>query len=189
MQVGELTAAEHVEGRAIDAFDRQGDRRMLAASLAYLALIHAGQQRYAEAQERAEQALLAAPANSPTEALSLSVMASVVLDTMEKLGPSEQRDGLSAHAWALSASQKASALLNCFLGVDEGEFYIRAVHVRATEAAGDIEAARDLCQTLSTRLSLATSLLPRKHRRTFLTRVPEARLSVELCQRLGTPHP
>lgn len=189
LQVGELTTAEQIESRAIDAFDRQGDRRMLAASLAYQALIHVGQQRYSEAQERAEQALLAAPANSPTEALSLSVMASVILDSMEKLGLSEDRDGLSSQARALSASQKASALLNCFLGVDEGEFFIRAVHVRATEAAGDIEVARDLCKTLSTRLSLATSLLPRKHRRTFLTRVPEARLSVELCQRLGAPQP
>jgi tetratricopeptide (TPR) repeat protein len=189
LQIGDLAAAERAESRAIEAFDRQGDRRMLAASLAYQALILSRQRRFDEARQHAEQALLTAPANSPTEAISLSIVASVILDTAEHDAAGREPDGSSTLTRALSAGQKAASLLNGFLGVDEGELFIRTVLVRATEAVGDIEAARELCLALSTRLSQAAALLPRKHRGTFLTRVPEARLAQELCERLGAPLP
>jgi len=85
---------------------------------------------------------------------------------------------------AAEASREAIAIVGD--GVEDGETFIRLTRIEALEAAGDLDAARELAIQAEARLrGRAARIADDALRRSFLERVPESRRTLALAARLG----
>jgi eukaryotic-like serine/threonine-protein kinase len=165
---GAVTEAGQVETEAVEAFCRQGDARMEAASRSYLAiiLVAAGDLDAAAAAARAAAAL-SVPA--PVRAQALASLAHVRLAA----GCAEE---------ALAATREAMELLASLGGVDTGESFLRLTHAEALFAAGDTVSALEAAELARQRLlDRAAKIKDAGFRASFLEQVPENARTLELA--------
>jgi tetratricopeptide (TPR) repeat protein/tRNA A-37 threonylcarbamoyl transferase component Bud32 len=122
-RLGRLDAARAVESQAIEACAKQGDPRLEAASRVYLSQILLSLRDPAGALQEADRAIALSSSAPGTHAVALAARADAVLAQGR---PMEARQ----------AAIEAMSVLQSIGQLDEGESYLRLVHVRALEAAG-----------------------------------------------------
>ncbi len=168
-----LDEAVAIETEAIEAFAAQGDRRLEAASRAYLANILVMRGELTVAEDLTRQALQTVQAAS--RPALLADLAALLL----KQGRSHE---------ALIAAREAHDLFEALGGVEEGESQIRLVIAEALDATGDRAAAITAIRRARDRLlERAAKITDAAWRTSFLENLPENARTLALADRLLAP--
>ena len=167
---GQLEEARRLEERAAEAFQSQGDPRLLGITRTYLATICLLSGDLAAAEREARAAAQALSVSPPVRAGAVSVLARVLL-------------GQGRAAAALAAAREASTLLEALGTIEEGESLVRLVYAEALAANGRereygmaILAARDHLLARAARISDPV------WRERFLTKVPDNARTLTLAE-------
>lgn len=169
---GAVIAAASMGETALGTFEKQGSARSMTVALVYLAraLLTGGAAKAAE--PRARRAALLGEDVPPYRAHALATLAATELS----LG--NVAEALAAAEASMEALRRA--------GTEEGEAYIRLVHVEVLFAAGQHQAARaalfDADSMLAARADAITDLA---HRKSFLQDIPEHARTVALAEQMG----
>ncbi len=187
-RTGKLAAAEAEETLAVEAFRAQGDKRMLAASLGYLAQICLAAGKQSAAEDAARRAVDESPDRTPIRAIVLATLADTLLERAVGKGSFEARPGGEASAEAaFDAAKRARELLGALGGVDEGETAILGCYARALAAVGREGEARAAAIAAGAKLRDRSERLSPAHRTSFLRRVPENVAILALLEWLDEP--
>jgi tetratricopeptide (TPR) repeat protein len=168
-RTGALAEARSVEEEVAEAFRRQGDLRLEAATRSYLSqiLVLSGDLEAAEREARA--------------ALALLVLPPVRVQTLATLGYALLAAGRANDA--LAATREATALLAMLGSVDSGESLLRLVHAEALRAIGEEAAARTAILVARGRImERAAKIKAPLLRASFLERVPENARTLALAE-------
>ncbi|HTJ40799.1 MAG TPA: protein kinase [Kofleriaceae bacterium] len=161
---GQLDRALIEEEAAVAAFVGSGSRRMEAASLEYLAIIHLMRNDLRNAEDCARRSLTVSSAEPPL----LTGMASsgaVLARALLALGRCDE---------ALDHAQRAYQILVDIGGTDDGDAMIRLARAEALHACGDRDGARTAALEAKTRLEArALRIGDPALRHLFLTALPE----------------
>jgi eukaryotic-like serine/threonine-protein kinase len=170
MYLGRLPEARATICAAIADYRAQGDRRMLACSLAYFSDIQAREGQLEGAKAAAEESIEILGEGAPLAFYSKTILARVLL-----------RQG--------RAREAVDLLGDVALGgegtphIEEGEAILRLVGAEALHAAGDHEGARAAIRLARDRLEdRAAKIRDVARRDGFLTNVPEHARTLELAR-------
>ena len=167
--------ARVVAVEAVEAFRAQGNRRMEAGALIYLALM-LGTWGDLEAAEREARAALAVDPPPPIRAHALATLADVLLRRGD-------------HAAALTAAREASDLLDTLGTLEEGEALVRLIYAEALHASADRRAASAILDARDHLLDRAAKIRDPILRRSFLERVPENARTIAWAREWPTESP
>jgi tetratricopeptide (TPR) repeat protein len=168
-RLGYLPEAHLVETQAIEAYTKQGDRRLEGGSKIYLAMILALQGELAEAAQQAEEAVEVVATHPSVRAFALAA-----------LGQIWMQQGRAVDA--MRAGEEAMRLLEDLGGIDEGEALVRLVHAEALGQAGFAQIARVAIVAARDRLlARADKITAPALRTSFLERVPENARTLSLA--------
>ncbi len=166
---GRLDEARILEQRAVEAFQQQGDSRLLGVARTYLAMIALLSGDLATAERDASGAAEALRVAPPLRAVAVAVLARVML-----------AQGRAAEA--LPIAREAFATLEELGMIEEGESLVRLVHAEALaamelrdELAAAVTSAREHL------LARAAKISDPEWRRRFLTAVPDNARTLELA--------
>jgi serine/threonine protein kinase/tetratricopeptide (TPR) repeat protein len=167
---GQIEEAIRVERSAVDAFSRQGDVRLEAASRAHLAALELDNGSPDAARKEAERSVELARALPGTRAHALATLARIYLSTHD--APRAMQAATNAHALLLE------------LGALEGsEELVRLVYAEAFHAVNDHASARAaITDAHGHLLSRANRIASERWRATFLA-VRECARTLELAAR------
>ena len=175
-RLGQIDEAHNEEFEALQQCDSQGDRRSVAVSKTYLAIIHSLREELTIAAQFAREADKAADGAPAVRAYALAVLADVLLRIP---GRAPEARG---HA------KTALKLLTDLKGGEGGAALIRLVHAEALEKLGDHAAA---CQSIAEardKLLARSARLSPHWRTSFEVNVPENERTLSLAQEwLGAP--
>jgi len=169
--LGRLDSAEITLNSAMDSFRTQGDVRQEAMCRMYLArlLLTAGRLRHAEAEARRAVDLFTSLPELKSTALAILACA-----LFKQSQPHE----------ALIAARSAVALLES-TGSMEGESFVKLVHTRALQEAGEDDEARVVIDGAARRLlERAQAIRDPSLRQSFLENVPDNRDVLALAAEL-----
>jgi tetratricopeptide (TPR) repeat protein len=158
---GRLDEGRKIELAALDAFEAQGNRRMVAAAHNYLAMIEIAQRDFTEAIAHARSAVDAA--SDKPGALSIY------------RGTLANAHRLANHvAAALAEATRAIELVETHGRPEEGEAAVRLAYAEALHASGAVDKARRAIADAAHRLRIAAAKISDpERRRTFLECVVE----------------
>ena len=158
---GKLDEGLRVETAALAAFEAQGNRRLAAAAMHYLALIELGAGNHAAAIAHARDAIAAA---SDKLAL-LSVYRGTLAWALRHAGDIPA---------ALAEATQAMRLMEAHGRPEEGEALARLAYAEALHASGQVDEARRVIADAAQRLHDAAAMISDPElRRSFLENVPE----------------
>ncbi len=165
---GDLEQASEVADEAIGALEAQGARAMEGGSRIYAAMIALRQDRLERAETEARRAHELLEVAPPLRTFALAVLAAV-----------RHRQNESD---ALSYARDAKAAVDAN-SVEDGEAFIRLVHVEVERAFGDSTAAHAALGVARDRVvARAAKISSSDARESFLTRVPEHARTLELAR-------
>jgi tetratricopeptide (TPR) repeat protein len=172
---GQLYEARTIETQALDAFVRQGLRRLEGGSRIYLAMILALGGDNAGAEAQAQLAVEVLSGHPPARAQALATLARILV----LAGRLDE---------AVAPATEAMELLEALGGIEEGESLVRLEHAVAINAVGGRFAARRAILAARDRLlARAEKIQDPAWRQSFLTRVPENARTLTLA-RSWAPH-
>jgi tetratricopeptide (TPR) repeat protein len=164
-----------VAAEAVEAFRAQGNRRMEAGALIYLALMLA-MAGDLEAAEREARAALAVDPPPPIRAHALATLAEILLRRGDP-------------AAALAAAREAIDLLDTLGTLEEGEALVRLVYAEALHASADRRAGSAILDARDHLLARAAKIRDPILRRSFLDRVPENARTMDRAREWATDAP
>jgi eukaryotic-like serine/threonine-protein kinase len=168
-RVGTLDEAAALAQSSAETFAAQGNRRMEAASRAYLADILSLTDHLAAEQE-ARRAVVAASSAPVARIRALGILAHILV---RKGSPDE----------ALQYAEEGMALLASLDGVDEDNSLLQLAHAQALHATGRVEDAKAAIGQARRRvMAKAASLKNAAWRASFLERVPENKWTLALAR-------
>ncbi len=163
------SALEHAD-RAIEAFVKQGDKRMEAAARLYRGFFLALAGDLEGAEREVSHVLDHSSPPPPLRAYGLALLAGTRLQQ----GRPDRAE---------PCAREAMHLLETLGGVEEGEAYIRLTYAEALEAVGDHEGAREAIATARVRILERIAMIQDPTwKDTFLKNVPESSRTLELAR-------
>jgi eukaryotic-like serine/threonine-protein kinase len=169
----DFSAAEGALREASLAFQRSGDTRLYALTLAHLSLNALAQGDARSAAREAKLAVTYMTQPTPARAFALACLA------MTTVAPAEER----ALEEALHSAREAKLIVGALGGIDEGEALVHYAFARALHAADDISAARTAILAAKRRLvDRASRIAPASAQAMFLLRIPFHAQTIETAR-------
>jgi tetratricopeptide (TPR) repeat protein len=170
-RLGRVEEAEALARQNLAALRALGDRRLEGVTQTHLAAFAMSRADEAVAEVEARKAVALLGDAAPFQAHAKAVLAQALL----RADRQEQTQA------AASLAREAFEALRHGGGLEEGESYVRLVHVEALRAAGETTAADAALDGAAERLLDRAARIPPPWRDSFLTRVPENARTLELA--------